>query len=135
MPKIKVSDNIGKITNPGYKELWRFYDNETGKAIADLITLKDEAIDESKPYELFDPEFTWKRKTVCSFTAKRLQVQIFDKGKCIYESPKIDEIRSYCEEQLETLWDEVKRFEYPHDYYVDLSLPLWELKEELLHSY
>lgn len=135
VPKIKVSDNIGKITNPGYKELWRFYDNETGKAIADLITLKDEVIDESKPYELFDPEFTWKRKTVCSFTAKRLQVQIFDKGKCIYESPKIDEIRSYCEEQLETLWDEVKRFEYPHDYYVDLSLPLWELKEELLHSY
>ncbi len=135
IPKIKVSENIGKITNPGYKEAWRFYDNDTGKAIADLISLHDEQIDESKPYELFDPEFTWKRKTASNFTAKKLQVKIFDKGNCVYESPKISDIRSYCKEQIDTLWDEVKRFENPHNYYVDLSLPLWNLKEKLLHDY
>lgn len=135
VPKIKVSDNIGKITNPGYKDLWRLFDNETGKAIADLITLKGEVIDESQPYELFDPEFTWKRKIVSNFTAKKLQVQIFDKGKCVYQGPRLKDIRTYCKEQIDTLWDEVKRFENPHNYYVDLSLPLWELKERLLHSY
>ncbi len=135
IPKIKLSDNVGKITNPGYKQAWRLFDKETGKAIADLITLNEEIIDESKPYELFDPEYTWKRKTVTNFTAKKLQVQIFDKGNCIYESPELNEIRSYCKEQIDTLWDEVKRFENPHRYYVDLSLRLWEMKEELLKEH
>lgn len=135
IPKIKLSDNVGKITNPGYKQVWRLFDKETGKAIADLITLNEEIIDESKPYELFDPDHTWKRKIVTNFTAKKLQVQIFDKGNCIYESPELNEIRSYCQEQTDTLWDEVKRFENPHRYYVDLSLPLWELRERLLKEH
>lgn len=135
IPKIKLSDNVGKITNPGYKQAWRLFDKETGKAIADLISLNEEIIDESKPYELFDPEYTWKRKTVTNFTAKKLQVKIFDKGNCIYESPKLKDIRSYCKEQIDTLWDEVKRFENPHKYYVDLSLPLWEMKEKLLKEH
>ena len=135
IPKIKLSDNVGKITNPGYKQAWRLFDKDTGKAIADLISLNEEIIDESKPYELFDPEYTWKRKTVTNFTAKKLQVKIFDKGNCIYESPKLKDIRSYCKEQIDTLWDEVKRFENPHKYYVDLSLPLWEMKEKLLKEH
>lgn len=135
VPKIKVSDNAGKITNPGYKQVWRLFDKKSGKAIADLITLDDEVIDESKPYELFDPEYTWKRKTVKNFTARKLQVKIFDKGRCIYKSPDIDQIRNYCKEQIDTLWDEVKRFENPYKYYVDLSLPLWELREKLLREH
>lgn len=134
IPKIKISDNVGKITNPGFKELWRLYDKESGKAIADLITLHDEVIDESKPYELFHPEFTWKRKTVTNFTAKKLKIKIFEKGKCIYKTPNIDRIRNYCKEQIDTLWDEVKRLENPHEYYVDLSLPLWELKRDMLRN-
>ena len=100
-----------------------------------MIALNDEVIDERKPYELFDPEFTWKRKTVRNFTARKLLVKIFDKGNCIYKSPDIDQIRNYCKEQIDTLWDEVKRFENPHKYYVDLSLPLWELREKLLREY
>jgi len=135
VPKIKLSDNADKITNPGYKQVWRFFDKKSGKAIADLIALNDEVIDERKPYELFDPEFTWKRKTVRNFTARKLLVKIFDKGNCIYKSPDIDQIRNYCKEQIDTLWDEVKRFENPHKYYVDLSLPLWELREKLLREY
>lgn len=135
IPKIKLSDNVGKITNPGFKQAWRFFDKESGKAIADLISLNHEVIDESKSYELFDPEYTWKRKTVTNFIAKKLQVKIFDKGNCIYKSPELSEIRSYCKEQIDALWDEVKRFENPHKYYVDLSLPLWEMKARLLHEY
>ncbi|HHU89500.1 MAG TPA: nicotinate phosphoribosyltransferase [Clostridiaceae bacterium] len=135
IPKIKLSDHAGKVTNPGYKQVWRLFDNRSGKAIADLITLNDEVIDESKPYELFDPEFTWKRKTVKNFIARKLHVKIFDKGNCIYKRPDIDQIRNYCKQQIDTLWDEVKRFENPHKYYVDLSLPLWELRESLLREY
>ncbi len=132
IPKIKVSENIVKITNPSYKELWRLYDNETGKAVADVVTLAGEVIDDTKPYTIFDPEQTYKRTTLDNFTAKKMQVQIFRKGECVYESPDIEEIRKYCKEQLETIWDEVKRFENPHEYYVDLSQPLWELKSRLL---
>ena len=135
IPKIKLSENVGKITNPGIKQTWRLFDKESGKAIADVITTNDETIDESKPYELFDPEYTWKRKTVTNFIAKRLLVKVFDKGTCIYESPKLSEIKSYCREQIDTLWDEVKRFENPHKYYVDLSKSLWEMKERLLKEY
>lgn len=135
IPKIKLSENVGKITNPGFKQAWRLFNKENGKAIADVLTANDETIDESKPYELFDPEYTWKRKTVTSFIAKRLLVRIFDKGTCVYESPKLQDIKSHCKEQVDTLWDEVKRFENPHKYYVDLSKSLWEMKERLLKEY
>lgn len=135
VPKIKVSENVGKITNPGFKAVWRLFDKESGKAIADVITLHDEVIEENRPYELFDPEFTWKRKTVSNFYARKLLVMLFDKGTCVYESPELADIRRYCQEQVETLWNEVKRFENPHEYYVDLSQPLWDMKEKLLHEY
>ena len=131
-PKIKISENPGKITHPHYKKLYRFYENETGKAIADLLCVHDEEPDFSKPYELFDPDYTWKRKTVTDYTAKELQVQIFKNGECIYELPDIEQIRSYCAEQIDTLWDEVTRFENPHNYYVDLSQKLWDIKKSLL---
>jgi len=135
VPKIKLSENVGKITTPDFKQVWRLFDKETGKAIADVVTCHDEIIDESKPYELFDPEYTWKRKTVTNFIAKRLLVKIFEKGTCVYESPKLQDIRNYCKEQVDTLWDEVKRFENPHKYYVDLSKQLWETRERLLKEH
>lgn len=132
VPRIKISENVAKITNPCYKTPWRLYDNTTGKAIADVVTLHDEVIDDSKPYQLFDPEHIWKRKTVTDFHAVRLQVPLFENGRCVYTSPSIEEIRSYCKAQLDTVWDEVKRFENPHKYYVDLSQPLWDEKQRLL---
>ncbi|MBQ9429381.1 MAG: nicotinate phosphoribosyltransferase [Clostridia bacterium] len=132
IPKIKISENAAKITNPHYKKVYRLYENATGKAVADYITLYDEVIDESRPLELFDPDFPWKRKTLTDFTAKELQVPIFKDGKCVYTSPSTSEIRDYCAAQLDTLWDEVKRFENPHNYYVDLSQKLWDIKQELL---
>lgn len=134
-PRIKLSENAGKITNPGFKKLWRLFDRHSGKAIADVITLADETIDDSKPYEIFDPEYTWKRKLVTDFTAKKLQVMLFDKGRCVYKAPDLKFIQDYCREQVSTLWDEVLRFENPHRYYVDLSKPLWKLKEKLLKEY
>ncbi len=132
MPKLKISENVGKITNPAFKTVWRLYARASGKAIADVVTLFDEVIDESKPYLIFDPEHTWKRKLITDFTARRLPVQLFDKGKCVYQSPNVQEIRSYCASQVGTLWDEVLRFENPHSYYVDLSKPLWDIKQRLL---
>ncbi len=135
VPRIKVSENVAKITNPGFKKLWRLYDRETGKAIADVITLHDEVIDDTKPYEIFDPEHVWKRKTIENFKAVPLRRRIFDHGKCVYESPSVDEIRSYCRQQMTTVWDEVLRFENPHKYYVDLSQALWDQKHELLSQY
>ncbi len=135
IPKIKLSENAVKITNPGFKTPWRLFDNETGMAIADVITLENETIDDSQPYIIFDPEFTYKRKKLSGFTAKRLQVPIFEKGKLVYQSPSISEIRQYCQQQLDLIWDEVKRFENPHAYYVDLSESLWKLKRELLDRY
>lgn len=134
-PKIKLSENVGKITNPGFKQVWRLYDQETGKAVADVITANDEIIDNGKPYELFDPEYTWKRKTLNAFEAKRLLEKIFEDGKCIYESPNLKDIKQHCIAELETFWDEIKRFENPHKYYVDLSKSLWEVKEKLLVEY
>lgn len=131
-PKIKISENVIKITNPHYKKVYRIFDNKTGKALADLICLHDEKIDETQPLELFDPDYTWKRKTVTDFTAKELQVPIFKNGKCVYQPPKIDEIKNYCKEQLDTLWESVLRFENPHNYYVDLSQKLWDIKHTLL---
>ena len=135
IPKIKISENIEKITNPGFKMPWRLYERKSGKAIADVITLHDEVIDDSKPYELFHPEYTWKRKVVKNYIAKPLQVPIFKAGECVYESPNVQEIQKFCKEQIGTLWDEVTRFEHPHKYYVDLSAKLWELKHALLEKY
>lgn len=132
VPKIKVSENVAKVTIPGAKKLWRLYDNETGKAIADLITCEDEVVDDSQPYELFDRDFTWKRKVVENYTARELLQPLFVKGKCVYEYPHIEKIKAYCEEQIDTLWDEVLRFENPHNYYVDLSQKLWDLKSDML---
>lgn len=134
VPKIKISENVAKITTPCFKELWRLYDIETNKAIADVITLFDEIIDDSQPYEIFDPQFTWKRKTITNFKALKIRKQLFKDGKQIYTSPSTDDIRNYCTEQSDTLWDEVKRFENPHTYYVDLSYRLWKTKSDLLNE-
>ncbi len=134
-PKIKLSENVAKVTTPGAKNLWRLYDNETGKAIADLITLADEVIDDTQPYELFDPDVTWKRKTVENYTARSLLQPLFIGGKCVYDYPDIETIRAYCAEQVDTLWDEVKRFENPHNYYVDMSQSLWDMKNEMINKY
>ena len=135
LPRIKVSENVVKITNPGFKKLWRLYDRENGKAIADVITLHNETIDDTKPYEIFDPEHVWKRKTVTNFRAVPLQVPLFKDGKCVYNSPSVEEIRRYCQAQIDTMWDEVLRFENPHKYYVDLSQALWDEKQQLLLKY
>lgn len=135
IPKIKLSENVGKITNPGFKQVWRLYDRGSGKALADVLTHHDEVIDDTAPYEIFDPDFTWKRKTLVNFRARKLLTPIFVKGECVYESPTLDAIRDYCMEQVDTLWDEVKRFENPHKYYVDLSKPLWDTKDRLLSEY
>ena len=132
IPKIKISENTAKITNPHFKKVYRLYEKESGKAIADLLCVHDETIDETRPLELFDPEATWKRKVITGFTARELLVPVFQDGECVYESPNIEEIRRYCAEQIDLLWDEVKRFENPHTYYVDLSQKLWEIKDRLL---
>jgi len=133
-PKIKVSENVGKITLPGVKIPWRLYDKNTGKAIADVITLNHEKIDDTKPYEIFDPEHTWKRKLVTDFVAKKLQVKLFEKGDQVYTSPSVKEISNYRASQVDCLWDEVTRFENPHSYYVDLSEDLWNLRQSLLNK-
>ena len=133
-PKIKISENVGKITNPHYKKLYRFFGNDTGKAIADYMCVYDESVDDSQDMEIFDPEATWKTKTVYNFTAKELQVPIFKNGELVYECPTLQQIRQYCLEQVDTLWDEVKRFDNPHTYYVDLSQKLWDIKYGLLKN-
>lgn len=134
VPRIKISENVEKVTNPGFKTVWRLFDNKTGKAIADVITLADEIIDSSKPYTLFDPVNTWKRKAVNNYTAKKLQVEIIKDGELVYNSPNIEEIKKYCAEQVDTLWDEVKRLTNPHTYYVDLSQELYNVKNDLLQK-
>lgn len=135
VPKIKVSENVEKITTPGSKQVYRLYDRDTGKALADVVTLANEKIDDTKPYEIFHPIHTWKRKTLTNFTSRRLLVPIFKGGRCIYQSPDIHTIREYCQQQVDTLWEEVRRFENPHEYYVDLSYDLWKIKNELLSKY
>ena len=132
VPKIKISENVVKITNPHYKKLYRFYAKDTGKAIADYMTVYDEVVDDSKDMEIFDPEATWKTKRVFNFTAKELQVPIFKGGELVYKLPALEEIRTYCKEQVDTLWDEIKRFDNPQTYYVDLSQKLWDVKYGLL---
>ena len=134
-PKIKVSENTAKITNPHFKKLYRYYDRESGKALADELCVYDEFVDDTKPHTIFDPNATWKTKTLTDFTARELLVKVFENGECVYDCPDIEEIAEYCREQLDLLWDEVKRFENPHDYYVDLSKKLYEIKRILLEVY
>jgi len=134
IPKIKISENVAKITNPHYKKVYRLYDNTTGKAQADLLCLHDEEIENGKPLEIFDPDFAWKRKQMVNFTARPLLKPIFIGGKCVYDRPTTAQIRSYCLSEIDRLWDEVKRFDNPHKYYVDLSQKLWDIKQELLKS-
>lgn len=134
IPKIKISENVEKITIPHFKKVYRFFGNDTGKAIADYITVHDETVDDSGDLEIFDPDATWKKKVVYDFTAKELLVPIFLGGKRVYECPTLPEIQAYCREQVDTLWDEVKRFDYPHQYYVDLSPKLWQIQQDLLRK-
>ena len=135
IPKINLSENVSKITTPHSKMLYRLFDCDTGKAIADVLTLENEKIDDSKPYMLFDPDFTWKRKEVENFVARKLLVPIFEAGECVYVEPSVDEIRDYCSEQIDNLWEEVKRFENPHTYYVDLSEELWRIRKDLIEEH
>ena len=134
IPKIKVSENVGKITNPHFKKVYRFYGNDTGKAIADYICLHDEVVDDSRDLEIFDPQATWKRKNIYNFTAKELLVPIFQNGELVYDMPSLPDIQKYCAAQVDTLWDEVQRFDNPHTYYVDLSQKLWDIKYALLKT-
>ena len=135
VPKITLSENVRKITIPSSKQVYRLIDKDSGKAIADVLTLDDEIIDETKPYVLFDPDFTWKRKEIENFVTRKLLVPIFEGGKKVYEEPSLKEIRDYCLRQTDTLWDEVKRFENPHKYYVDLSKNLWAERNSLIEKF
>lgn len=134
IPKIKISENVAKITTPGFKELYRFYENETGKAMADVIALRDEEIPEDN-YEIFHPVYTWKRKTLTDYTAKKVLVQIYDKGKLVYKLPSLEEIKEKAERELDTLWEETKRLDNPNEYIVDLSEKLWKVKDQLLKKH
>ena len=133
-PKIKISENIEKITNPHFKRLYRIYSKETGKAEADLIAIHDETIDTGKPLELFDPIHTWKRKTMTSYTIRPLQEKVFENGRRVKELPQLSSIRTYCAAEIASMWDEVLRFENPHNYYVDLTQRLWDLKNEMIRA-
>ena len=134
IPKIKISENASKITTPHFKKVYRLYDNESGEAFADVMCLYDEVIDDTKPIELFDPENTWKKKHFSNFTAKSILEPIFRGGKLVYRVPTIEEARDYCDRQIRRLWEEVKRFENPHRYYVDLSPKLWRIKNDMLEE-
>ena len=135
LPKIKVSENAGKITNPGFKKVYRFYNRETGMAEADYICMRDETVDDTRPLEICDPTERWKRKTMENFRAVELQVPIFEKGRLVYALPSLKEIKTNCGYQVSTLWAEVKRFDNPHQYYVDLSPKLMALKDEMLEAH
>ena len=132
IPKIKISENSEKITNPHFKKLYRIYDKDSNEAVADMMCVYDETVDDTQPLEIFDPDNTWKRKTLTNFYVKQLHVPIFIGGECVYETPALSEIRDYCTDRVAHLWDEVKRFENPHKYYVDLSTKLWDIKMKLL---
>ena len=135
IPKIKISENVEKITNPGFKHVYRLYDKKTGKARGEGRTLADEKVPELEEYEIFDPNAVWKRTKIRDYYVRDLRVQLFDKGRCVYESPSVDEIKDYCQQQMETLWDETLRFENPQTYYVDLSQKLWDTKNQLLSEF
>ena len=134
IPKIKISENVGKITNPHFKKIYRFYGKDTGKAIADYLCIHDETVDDSQDITIFDPDATWKRKRVYNYTARELMVPIFQNGELVYKLPTLQEIQDYCRKEVDTLWDEVKRFENPQTYYVDLSQKLWDIKYKLLRD-
>ena len=133
VPRIKISENVEKITTPHFKKIYRIYGKD-GMAVADLICVHDETIDTTKPLELFDPAATWKRKTMKEYTAKELMVKIIEDGKLVYDLPSLQEIREHCSDELDTLWEEVKRFANPHQYYVDLSQKLWDIKNDLINE-
>ncbi len=135
IPKIKISNNVEKITTPGFKTVYRLYDKETNKAIADLIALRGEPMPTEDGFEIFDPRYTWKRKTLRNYYAKELLVPIFEKGKVVYQSPGIEEIKKYCKAQIETLWEELLRFENPHEYFVDMSQKLWDTRKRLIEEH
>ncbi len=132
VPKIKISENVGKITTPHFKKIYRLRGKDTGKAEADLLCLYNETVDESKPIELFDPDYTWKRKTLTNYVAVELLVPVFKNGEQVYKLPTIEEIRAHCKEEIEGMWDEVRRFTNPHNYYVDLSQTLWDIKNDMI---
>ncbi|MGM9661496.1 MAG: nicotinate phosphoribosyltransferase [Oscillospiraceae bacterium] len=134
IPKIKISENVAKITVPHFKKVYRFYGRDTGKAIADYITVHDETVDDSGTLTIFDPNATWKRKEVYNFEARELQVPVFLGGELVYKQPTLQQTKEYCAQQVDTLWDEVKRFDNPHSYYVDLSEKLWNVQQKLLHQ-
>lgn len=134
-PKIKISENVAKITTPCFKNVWRLFDNESGKAIADVITLHGEVIDDTKPYTIFDPEHVWKRKTLTNFHAVELREKLFEGGRSLTTPRSLQEIKAYCMAQVDTLWEEVTRFENPHQYYVDLSQKLWNEKSRLISQH
>ncbi len=132
VPKIKLSENVGKITTPHFKKVYRLFGRDTGKAEADLICVYDETVDDTKPLEIFDPENTWKTKTLENFRAEELLLKIFENGKQVYTLPTLKEIRVHCKASLESMWEEVKRFDNPHNYYVDLSEKLWNIKYSMI---
>ena len=134
IPKIKISENAAKVTTPHFKKVYRLYSNDDKKAEADLLCVFDETVDDTKPLEIFDPVHTWKRKTLTDFTARELLVPVFKDGKQVYVLPSIHEIKEHCKREIEFVWDEVLRFENPHNYYVDLSQKLWDIKNEMLHK-
>jgi nicotinate phosphoribosyltransferase len=134
-PRMKISENVEKITNPGFKKVYRLFCRQTGKVMADVIALAHEKLSEDDGFEIFHPSFTWKRKRLRNFYAKDLQERIFDGGKRVYDSPAIEDIREYCKAQIETLWEESLRFENPTVYYVDLSQALWDLRVDLIRKY
>ncbi len=133
-PAIMLSNNVNKITTPCSKRVWRLFDMESGKAIADVLTLDNENLSDEKIYSLFDPDFTWKRKTVDNFVARELLVPVFKSGECVYDFPSLDDVRAYCYEQVSSLWEEVIRFENPHRYYVDFSGKLWGVKQSMIEK-
>ena len=133
-PKIKISENVAKITNPHFKKVYRLFDRVSGRAIADYICVYDEIVDDSKPLRIFDPNATWKSQTVTNYTARELLVPVFQSGELVYEHPRLNDMRDYCRAEVDSLWDEVKRFDNPHNYYVDLSQKLWDIKNGLIRG-
>ena len=134
IPKIKISENVEKITNPGFKTIWRLFDKDTNRMLGDIIALDEEEPPAGESIEIFDPNAIWKKKTITNFYAKNLRERIFEGGKKVYESPDIKEIKKYCAEQMDLMWDEMKRFENPQTYYVDLSDKLWNLKNDMINA-
>ena len=136
IPKIKLSENPAKITNPGNKTVYRIYDKETGKIRADYITLAEETFDETEDLLLFDSNATWKKTLLKggTYEMKEILVPVFQNGQCVYESPTVMEIQAYCKAQLDTMWEESRRLVNPQEVYVDLSDKLYEMKKTLLNE-